>query len=241
MSGWISLDRKIKNHWIWKNSDNLKMWIDFIMRANHTEGKLFWNSSLIIVNRGSFITSLKGLAIEYHCSIAKIRTFLNLLKKDSMINTETTPKYTRITICNYDTYQDTRHAENTQNENKTKSKNTQKDTNNKNNKDNKDNNSIYMSIFDEVRKIYGGEKRGLETEFNNFIKHLDWKAAINLLKPAIEKERNHKRELTNQKEFCPPWKNFRTWINQRCWEQEFPNYIKTTHPQNTLIIKQVLA
>jgi hypothetical protein len=77
-------------------------------------------------------------------------------------------------------------------------------------------------IFDEGRKLFPGTKRGLETEYENFKKkHKDWKNAVYLIKPAIENEIEHKRRLKAKSQFVPEWKNFQTWINQRCWEQEF--------------------
>jgi len=45
----------------------------------------------------------------------------------------------------------------------------------------------YMTIFEEARNVYPGNKRGSETEYDNFVKkHKDWKDVLPLLKPAIE-------------------------------------------------------
>lgn len=79
-------------------------------------------------------------------------------------------------------------------------------------------NKEYMSIFDEARKLYGGTKRGNETEFYNFTrKHKDWCEVLPLLKPAIEAQISWRQNVTD---FRPPWKNFSTWVNNRCWEDE---------------------
>jgi hypothetical protein len=81
----------------------------------------------------------------------------------------------------------------------------------------------YDLKFDEARKAYIGTKRGLLIEFDNFKKrHKDYKEVIDLLKPAIELEIEHKTYLKEKGRFVPEWKNFATWIDQRCWEQEFP-------------------
>lgn len=88
----------------------------------------------------------------------------------------------------------------------------------------------YMSIFDEARKIYQGKKRGLETELANFTKkHKDWKKALPLLKPAIKAQVADRQQKKATNEFVPPWKNFQTWINNRCWEEE-PAITSTTAP-----------
>lgn len=126
--GWIKIYRKITEAWIWGNPLYVKMWIDFLLRANHTKSKVLIDGVLVPVERGQFITSLKKLAMEYSVSISKIRHFLNLLKKDSMIELKTTNKFTRISICNYSTYQDSQHAESTQTAYRKKSKSTQKET-----------------------------------------------------------------------------------------------------------------
>lgn len=137
-TGWIRIYRSIKNHWVWQDSFYFKLWIDFIMRANHKTNKSLIEGNFVNIIRGSFITSLKKLAKENGVSISKIRHFLSLLEKDSMITLKTTHKYTQITINNYDTYQDLRHAEGTLKETKKKPKSTLKETNNNDNNDNND-------------------------------------------------------------------------------------------------------
>ncbi len=111
VQGWIKLHRKIKKHWIWGNPFYLQLWIDFLMRANHEGSKILIGSDFIEVNRGTFITSQLKLAKEYMCSRKRINTFLNLLEKDQMIDFQGNSKFTMITICNYDSYQDRRTIE----------------------------------------------------------------------------------------------------------------------------------
>lgn len=87
-----------------------------------------------------------------------------------------------------------------------------------------------QSEFEKARKLYPGSKRGLKTEFEDFKKkHKDWKEALPLLVPAIEAQINHKDHLKAANQFCPQWKNFKTWINQRCWEEEQPNNQSDTY------------
>lgn len=76
-------------------------------------------------------------------------------------------------------------------------------------------------LFESSRKIYPGKKRGLDTEFTNFKKkHKDWETVIELLVPAIKKQESIRVEKIRNQKFVPEWKNFQTWINQRCWEDE---------------------
>ena len=57
-----------------------------------------------------------------------------------------------------------------------------------------------------------------------FTRHKDWKECLPLLVPAICAEKEWRREagLRADYNFIPHWKNFATWLNQRCWEQEHP-------------------
>ena len=93
----------------------------------------------------------------------------------------------------------------------------------------KDNEEIILvNEFDSARRIYPGTKRGLETEFEDFKKkHKDYKKVIDLLTNAIQYEidwriRAEKYNATKkdkEKIHIPSWKNFKTWLSQRCWEQ----------------------
>ncbi len=88
----------------------------------------------------------------------------------------------------------------------------------------KKNTTELKNIFEKARKLFPGSKRGLQTEYDNFLKkHKDGSEVIHLLEPAIQREIIHKTNLKNSGQFCPAWKNFQTWINNRCWEQEFPD------------------
>lgn len=75
-------------------------------------------------------------------------------------------------------------------------------------------NKEYMSIFDEARKLFKGTKRGNKTEYDNFIKkHADWKEVLPLLVSAVT------QQIIWRDEDGRYWKNFKTWINNRCWEE----------------------
>jgi uncharacterized protein YdaU (DUF1376 family) len=93
---------------------------------------------------------------------------------------------------------------------------------NENENINESNNIIKeKTFFEKARVLYPGTKRGLETEFENFKKkHKDWKQVVLILEEKIQAQirvRDYRKGLN---EFVPEWKNFSTWINQRCWEEE---------------------
>ena len=79
------------------------------------------------------------------------------------------------------------------------------------------------AMFEAFRKQYPGVKRGLETEFLNFIKKYpsDWKECLPMLLPSIMLEKEYKKKAKFRGEFVPHFKNLQTWINNRCWEIEY--------------------
>lgn len=76
-------------------------------------------------------------------------------------------------------------------------------------------------VFNEARIIYPGTKRGLDVEFTNFKKHKDWETYLPLIHPAIERQIKHRAEKKQLEQFIPEWKHFKTWVNNRSWEEEY--------------------
>ena len=89
--------------------------------------------------------------------------------------------------------------------------------------------NIYVNQFEQARKKYPGTKRGLNTEYKNFKKkHTDWKKVLPLLEPAIGRQIEWRMRSKATNRFVPEWKNFKTWINNRCWEDEVSIKSSTT-------------
>tara|TARA_R110000751_G_scaffold76140_1_gene153183 strand:+ start:2953 stop:3612 length:660 start_codon:yes stop_codon:yes gene_type:complete len=105
MSGWIKIDRRISEHWIYNDSWKFRNWIDLILMVNHRDNKIEIDGTLFMCKRGETLRSIQTLSTRWRCSKSKVRRFLQLLQKDSMIELKNEIKTTRITICKYDTYQ----------------------------------------------------------------------------------------------------------------------------------------
>ena len=108
MKGWIRLHRSITNHWIFENPLYFQAWCKMLLTVNYEKSKVLVNSQLIECDRGQSLLSLNSWVKEFgvsRWSIQKVRTFFDLLKNDKMITTEAISKTTRLTICNYDSYQ----------------------------------------------------------------------------------------------------------------------------------------
>lgn len=105
MSGWILISRAIKGHWIWKDPERLKWWIDLIITANFEPSTEFISGQNIFCDRGQLITTQSGLSRQWKADYHVIHRFLRKLEGDGMIRIEGNTHWTRITIINYDEYQ----------------------------------------------------------------------------------------------------------------------------------------
>lgn len=101
-SGFIVIDRKLLE---WKYHDNpyaFSLWIHILLLANWKEG---WFHG-VLVERGSFITSVGALAQITGIHPNTVRKYLKQFEKDNQISLKTTNKYTQINVINYAKYQD---------------------------------------------------------------------------------------------------------------------------------------
>jgi len=112
-AGWVKLYRSIKKHWIWEDPHRLRFWISILLDVNHSDKKVLISGTLITCNRGQSVKSLKTWAAENRCSVQVVRTFFKLLQQDRMIKLENVKKSTRLTVCNYVSYNDSQHSANT--------------------------------------------------------------------------------------------------------------------------------
>ncbi|HCW9470763.1 TPA: DnaD domain-containing protein [Staphylococcus aureus] len=162
MTGWISIDRSIQNHWLFKEKrtfSKFEAWIYLLMEANHSEAKVTIGNQIVTVERGQRLTSILTLSDLFNWSRFKVKTFLDLLESDGMLEVKTTSKYTLITIVNYDFYQSEQGRNQHQNDIKPTSKQHQSNINptskqhqtNTNNNDNKDNNE--KNVNNEKKKV----------------------------------------------------------------------------------------
>ncbi|MEO4499747.1 DnaD domain-containing protein, partial [Staphylococcus aureus] len=151
MTGWISIDRSIQNHWLFKEKrtfSKFEAWIYLLMEANHSKAKVPIGNQIVTVERGQRLTSILTLSDLFNWSRFKVKTFLDLLESDGMLEVKKTSKYALITIVNYDFYQSEQGRNQHQNDIKPTSKQHQSNINptskqhqtNTNNNDNKDNN-----------------------------------------------------------------------------------------------------
>jgi hypothetical protein len=219
MIGWIKLHRQIRNHWVFKNANYFKAWVVIISEVNHKSAKVLIEGELIDCKRGQSINSLATWVriLGDDWTIQKLRTFLKLLEKDKMIKTEGLRKTTRLSVCNYESYQSEQQGDN-------------KDTTSKQQGDNKE---VTTNKNDNKEKNEKEEKEinraiALESDFEIFWNAYDKKIDYKKTKAKFISLSGVKRQQalntvlfyvkkTEEKKYRKnPW----TWLNGECWKDE---------------------
>ncbi len=115
MPGWIKIHRQFLDHWLCNEHRPLtrrEAWENMLLYANYAEIDVLIKGQVIKCGRGQLIYSLETLSKKFNWSIGATRHFLKLLQKDNMIIVEGLKYTTRLTICNYDRYQDEQQTDN---------------------------------------------------------------------------------------------------------------------------------
>jgi len=130
--GWIKLHRKFEDNFLWtekRTFSKAEAWIDLLLKANHSGKQLIIKDIILTCDRGETLQSLETLSKRWLWSRSKVKRFLEKLQKVSMIRLKSETVTSRITICNYDTYQTPETATGTQAEHRRNAGGTQADTN----------------------------------------------------------------------------------------------------------------
>ena len=114
--GYIILARKILNNSSWQglNEAGKVIMITLIELANHKDRK--WYNPLtkqeVLIKRGQCVTGRKSLAKQCNIGEQSVRTALTLLKSTNFLTIEPTSRFSIITICNYEYYQNPKNYTN---------------------------------------------------------------------------------------------------------------------------------
>jgi predicted DNA-binding protein (MmcQ/YjbR family) len=226
MEGWIKLHRQILSHWVFQNERYFKAWIIILMTVNYDTNSSIIHGELIECSRGQSILSLQSWAKLFGrgWSIKRVRTFLDLLKKDGMIVTEGLTKTTRLSVCKYDTYQDVGQTKGKQKANKRQTEGKQKATTKESKEYKEDKEYIHQSRFDLFWDTYDYKVGRADTEKK-------WNALSEETKDKI---------FEHLKKYIPstPDVKFRkhpaTYLNKQSWNDVVvdTSQIRYTHPQS---------
>lgn len=100
--GWIKIYRSLLD-WEWfDDAETVKLFIYLLLSANYEDKK--WRG--MVVERGQYVVGIEALAKRLKTTRQKIRTRLEKMEKYGTIRTATTNRFTIVTICNYESYQD---------------------------------------------------------------------------------------------------------------------------------------
>ena len=109
-NGFIKLHRKLIE-WEWfSDSKTFHVFMFLLLDANHTAKK--WHG--ITVKRGQTLTGRIKISEATGISQQSVRTALSNLTSTNEIIIESTNRFSIVTICNYDKYQDTKEPTNQQ-------------------------------------------------------------------------------------------------------------------------------
>jgi len=117
MSGWIKLHRSIKDHWLYTEKrvfSRFEAWNDILLTVNFADAEIFIKGKLYKIKRSESILSLESWGKRWNWEKSKVRRFLNVLQKEHMIVLNSDNITTRLKVCKYDDYQDSRNANETQ-------------------------------------------------------------------------------------------------------------------------------
>jgi hypothetical protein len=212
---WIKLHRKLLQSSVFQNSRLLHVWIWCLLNARHQGG---WADVDMELPRGSFACGTISAAAQLSMSRSAFVRHLDSLRKRGMLVVQADNKRTRITICNYDTYQSSENCERTatgqppDNERTTSGQRADTKEEGKKERRKEVRTSVYSEDFTDFWTAY---PRKLQ-------KGAAWKAyqaACRRAKPGeiLEACRMFSKSPQGKGEYCPyP----ATWLNGSCWEDD---------------------
>ena len=101
-NGYIKLHRSIVKWEWWSNRNTRDLFIYLLLAANIYDSRFEGH----VIKRGSLVCSLPKLSAESGLTIQEVRTAIKHLKSTGELTVTKTPKFSIITINNYDKFQD---------------------------------------------------------------------------------------------------------------------------------------
>lgn len=112
MEGWITLHRKFLT-WEWFDKPEMvQLFIWLLLNANYADKK--WQGQ--VIKRGQILTTTPKIMEALRLTERQTRTCISRLKSTGEVSVKTTNRFTIITICNYDRYQNDNLASDGQND-----------------------------------------------------------------------------------------------------------------------------
>lgn len=144
--GYIKLHRKILDDPIMLKPNYLAVWIYILLKVNYEDAYIIWNDKKTLIERGSFIGSIKKISKELKIPMTTVNRIINYLISETQVEKKSNNKFTLFKVINYDKYQKVE----SKTETKRKPSGNLAETNKKNKK-NKNNNNIINNIIMESK------------------------------------------------------------------------------------------
>ena len=216
MSGWLKIHRCITTHWLYTEHrvySKYEAWLDILLTVNFADAQVLIKGKIYKVKRGESILSMESWGKRWNWDKSKVRRFMTLLEKDSMIIVKSDNITTHLTVCKYDSYQDKRISDETHTNNKRLS-NEHQTTPIEEQEEYKEEKE-QTKEFETIWQLYGkiGNKKTSQSLFNK-LSNKDKEAIANHI-PLYIKNHND----NDKQDFIP---HFTTYLNQRRWEDALP-------------------
>ena len=223
--GYILLWRQFMDTSFYKDSCAFHLAVHLIFKANHADNEIIFNKTNLIIKRGQHVTGRHQLAKELGLPGGTIRNKLKLLQNIGFLDIKTTNKFSIVTICNYEHYQNikTRNGQHLgqREDNKRTARGQQEDTpkeliihdNTLIKKDELKGWIQSFTVFYSAYPKHTGKKKALEV----WLKLKPSEELLQTILKGIEVQKRSNQWQKNNGEFIPyP----ATWLNGRRWEDE---------------------
>lgn len=104
---WIKIDRNILNWGWYTDANTFRVFLHLLITANIKPRRFLG----VMINRGEVATSYASIAETLEISTQNARTAISHLKSTGEITTKQHPRFTVISIVNYDSYQGNQQAD----------------------------------------------------------------------------------------------------------------------------------
>lgn len=188
MEGWITLHRKFLT-WEWFDKPEMvQLFIWLLLNANYADKK--WQGQ--VIKRGQILTTTPKIMEALRLTERQTRTCISRLKSTGEVSVKTTNRFTIITICNYDRYQNDNLANDGQNDGQNVTQTTDK---------RRTNDGLYNDILNVSKQINNKNNNNISVCVNSAHTREDKERDLifqifffkNFVNPAYEVERfyNH--------------------------------------------------
>lgn len=105
MSGWFAMKHGVSRHPLMKgNPERMAIWVWLVDNAVYQDVEHDFKGKMVKIKRGQVAVSQRRLAEKVGVGRQVVRTFLNRLTTERMINPDPTHGKSIITLCNYEKY-----------------------------------------------------------------------------------------------------------------------------------------